>query len=61
MGCDWGLCRSLNALAGGEWEESCRCSLVNAMGLQLECARVLHEVLIVCVLTYESASVIWTK
>ena len=37
-------------------EEGCR-SLVNAMGLQLECAGVLHESLLVRVLTYGSEAV----
>ena len=35
--------------------------LVNASGLQLECARVLHETLIVPVLMYSSEAVIWKE
>ena len=33
--------------------------LVNAKGLQLECAKVLHEVLLVPVLLYGSETMIW--
>ena len=35
--------------------------LVNARSLQLECARVLHESLLVPVLTYGSETMIWRK
>ena len=34
-------------------------SMVNARSLQLECARVLHESLLVLVLTYGSDTMIW--
>ena len=34
-------------------------SLVNAVDLQLECARVLHETMLVPVLTYGSETVLW--
>ena len=33
----------------------------NAMGLQLECARVLYELLLVPVLMYGSKTIIWKK
>ena len=33
----------------------------NVMGLQLECARVLHESLLVLVLTYGSETMIWRE
>ena len=36
-------------------------SLVNARGLQLECARVLHETLLVPVFMYGSETMIWKK
>ena len=36
-------------------------SLVNARDLQLECARVLHETLLVPVLMYGSDSVLWKE
>ena len=36
-------------------------SLVNAMGLQLEYARVLHETLLVPVLMYGSETMIWKE
>ena len=36
-------------------------SLVNARSLQLECAKVLHELLMVPVLTYGSETMIWRK
>ena len=36
-------------------------SLVNAWNLQLECARVLHESLLVTVLTYRSETMIWRE
>ena len=36
-------------------------SLVNARGLQLKCARVLHEALLVPVLMYVSETVIWRE
>ena len=36
-------------------------SLVNAMNLQLECARVLHESLLVPVLTYGTETMIWRE
>ena len=36
-------------------------SLVNAKGLQLECARVLHESLLIPVLTYCSETMIWKE
>ena len=36
-------------------------SLVNARDLQLECARVLHEVFLVPFLTYGSETVLWKK
>ena len=36
-------------------------SLVNARSLQLECARVLHESLLVPVLTYGSETMIWRE
>ena len=36
-------------------------SLVNARGLQLECARVLHESLLVPVLMYDSETMIWKE
>ena len=34
-------------------------SLINARSLQLECDRVLHESLLVPVLTYDSEKMIW--
>ena len=34
-------------------------SLVNARSLQLECARVLNESLLVPILTYDSVTMIW--
>ena len=40
-------------VAGSIW------SLVNAKDLQLECARVLHETLLVPVLTYDSETMLW--
>ena len=36
-------------------------SLVNARDLQLECARVLHESLLVPVLTYGSEIMLWKE
>ena len=36
-------------------------SLVNARSLQLECARVLHESLVVLVLTYGSEKMLWKE
>ena len=42
-------------VAGAIW------SLVNAGSLQLECARVLHESLMVYVLTYGSETMIWRE
>ena len=36
-------------------------SLVNARDLQLECARVLHETLLVSVLTYWSETILWKE
>ena len=36
-------------------------SLVNARGLQLECAKVLHEILLVAVLMYGSETIIWKE
>ena len=36
-------------------------SLVNAMSLQLECARDLHESLLVVVLTYGSETMVWSE
>ena len=34
-------------------------SLVNARGPQLECARALHELLLVLALMYDSETIIW--
>ena len=36
-------------------------SLLNAMDLQLECARVLHEALLVPVLMYDSETMLWKE
>ena len=36
-------------------------SRVNSMSLQLECARVLHETLLVAVLMYGSETMIWKE
>ena len=36
-------------------------SLINARGFQLECTRVLHETLLVPVLTYGSETMIWKE
>ena len=36
-------------------------SIVNAMDLQLECARVLHETLIIPVLVYGSDTMLWKE
>ena len=36
-------------------------SLVNARGLQLECAGVLHEILLVSVFMYGSETMIWKE
>ena len=36
-------------------------SVVNARGLQLKCARVLHETLLVPVLMYGSETMIWKE
>ena len=36
-------------------------SLVNAMSLQLECARVLHETLLVPALIYDSETMLWKE
>ena len=36
-------------------------SLFNARNLQLECARVLHELMLVPVLTYSSETMIWRQ
>ena len=36
-------------------------SLVNARDLQLECTRVLHETLLVPVLTYGSKTILWKE
>ena len=36
-------------------------SLVNARNLQLECARVLHETLLVNVLMYGSEAMLWKE
>ena len=36
-------------------------SLVNAMGLQLECTRVLHETSLVPILIYGSETMIWKE
>ena len=35
--------------------------VVNAMYLQLECARVLHEILLLSVLMYRSETMLWRK
>ena len=37
------------------------CSLVNAWGMQLECARVLHESLLVPVFIYGSKTMLWKQ
>ena len=42
-------------VAGGIW------SLVNARDLQLECARVLHEALLIPVLMYGSETLLWKE
>ena len=44
-------------LEGSKWEESCK-SLVNARDMQLECAGVLYETLLVPVLFYGSETMI---
>ena len=36
-------------------------TLVNAWDLQLECARVLHETLIIPVLMYDSETILWKE
>ena len=36
-------------------------SLVNARDLQIECARVLHEILLVIVFTYGSETMLWKE
>ena len=36
-------------------------SLVNAMGLQLQCERVLHETFLVPILLYNSETMIWRE
>ena len=36
-------------------------SLVNARDLQLECARILHETLLVPVLMYDSETMLWKE
>ena len=48
-------------MEGGEWEEGCKChqSLVN--DLQLECARGLHEDLLLPVLMYGSETMQWRE
>ena len=48
-------------LVSGRRIESAIRSLVNARNLQLECARVLHELLLVPVLTYGSEIMIWKE
>ena len=50
----------LNVVGRCQWEEGCR-SLVNTRRLQLECARVLHESLLVPVLTYGSETMVWRE
>ena len=44
---------------GSKPEEGCKCHqvVVNASDLQLECARVLHEALLVTVLMYGSETI----
>ena len=44
-------------LEGSKWEESCK-SLVNARDMQLECAVVLHETLLVPVLMHGSETML---
>ena len=49
---------------GAEFSKRVACairSLVNARGLQLECARTLHETLFVHVLTYGSEIILWKE
>ena len=36
-------------------------SLVNARGLQMECIRVLHETLLIHILTYSSETTLWKE
>ena len=54
------LDESVTVLECGEWEDGVR-SLVNARSLQFECARVLHQSLLVLVLTYCSDTMIWRE
>ena len=43
-------------------EKDCWCnSLVNAMDMQLECAKILHESLLVPALMYSSETMIWNE
>ena len=59
VGTDWAEC-SRN-LASGRRDAGAIRPLVNARVLQLQCARVLHETLLVPVLTYGSETMLWKK
>ena len=73
MGCDWRMCQNLNTwdvfwvnrvqmqcVVGRRVAGNIR-YLVNARDLQLECARVLHETLLLPVLMYGSETVMKEK
>ena len=48
-------------MASGRGVEGSICLLVNARDLQLECARVLHETLLVPAFMYGSETMIWKE
>ena len=55
-------CVLVEAIAdGAEYSKKVARSLVNARDLQLECARVLHETLLVPVLMYGSETMLWKE
>ena len=48
-------------MASGRRVEGAIRSLVNVRGLQLECARVLQETLLIPLLMYDSKTIIWKE
>ena len=58
-GTDWAEC-SRKVVSGRRVTDTIR-SLVNAQDLQLECAKVLHEILLLPVLTYGSETILWKE
>ena len=53
--------QSIRKVASGKRDADAIRSLVNARSLQLECAEVLHESLLVSVLTYGSETMVWRE